>query len=102
LRAIGRLPDEAVIEELVQIKGIGVWTAQMFLIFSLGRLNVFPYGDLGVRAALRELYQLKDLPDRSRAEKIAAAWAPFATIGSWYCWRSLDMKTPSPEARARE
>jgi DNA-3-methyladenine glycosylase II len=91
LEAMARLSDEAVIEQLVQVKGIGVWTAQMFLIFSLGRLNVFPAQDLGVRVALRNLYGLKTMPDRNTSERIAAPWQPFATLASWYCWRSLEL-----------
>jgi DNA-3-methyladenine glycosylase II len=87
-----RLSDEAVIEELVRIKGIGEWTAHMFLMFSLGRADVLPHGDLGVRMALRDLYGLKDLPDEKRSRMIAKKWRPYATIASWYCWRSLDLK----------
>jgi DNA-3-methyladenine glycosylase II len=92
LDRIGRLPDEAVIEMLTQVKGIGRWTAEMFLIFSLGRLDVLPVDDLGVRAAIKELYGLDDLPDKKTCMEIAAPWRPYATIGSWYCWRSLDLK----------
>jgi DNA-3-methyladenine glycosylase II len=64
----------------------------MFLMFSLGRLDVLPHGDLGVRIALRDLYGLKDLPDVKRARRIAEKWRPYATIASWYCWRSLEFK----------
>jgi DNA-3-methyladenine glycosylase II len=85
-----RMTDEEVIEELVQVKGIGVWTAQMFLIFSLGRPDVFPHGDYGVRAAIRNLYGLPDLPDKEQSFAIAAPWRPYASIAAWYCWRSLD------------
>jgi DNA-3-methyladenine glycosylase II len=91
LTHLGRVSDEAIVDRLVQVKGIGTWTAQMFLIFSLGRLNVFPSQDLGVRAALRNLYGLKELPDRETGERIAESWRPYATVGSWYCWRSLEM-----------
>jgi DNA-3-methyladenine glycosylase II len=91
LRTIGALCDEAVINELTQVKGIGRWTAQMFLIFAIGRLDVFPSGDLGVRTAIRNLYQLKELPDNATSEGIASCWKPFASVGSWYCWRSLDV-----------
>lgn len=91
LSRIGRLSDPAVIEELIQVKGIGVWTAQMFLIFSLGRLDVFPSDDLGVRVALKKNYGLTALPDRATSERIAAPWRPFATLASWYCWRSLEL-----------
>ena len=90
LNRMGRLPDEVVIETLVQVKGIGVWTAQMFLIFSLGRLDVFPHTDFGVRAAIQKLYDLKDLPDRETCHRIAEPWRPYSSIGAWYCWRSLE------------
>jgi DNA-3-methyladenine glycosylase II len=92
LHRLGRLQDEAVIADLVQIRGIGRWTAQMFLIFSLGRLDVFPEDDLGVRAAIRNLYALAELPDKQTARDIAARWRPYASIASWYCWRSLELK----------
>jgi len=87
-----RLDDAGVIEELIQVKGIGVWTAQMFLIFSLGRLDVLPSDDLGIRTALRQLYGLSDLPTRTQCEEIAAPWRPYASVASWYCWRSLEKK----------
>ena len=92
LDRMGRLTDEGVIEALTEVKGIGVWTAQMFLIFSLGRLDVFPHDDLGVRVAIRRLYGLEELPDKETGHKIAAAWRPYASVASWYCWRSLEFK----------
>jgi DNA-3-methyladenine glycosylase II len=91
LNAIGRLNDERVVEQLVQVKGIGVWTAQMFMIFSLGRPDVFPYDDLGIRQAIRRLYGLADIPDKEMSLRIAAPWRPYASIASWYCWRSLKL-----------
>jgi DNA-3-methyladenine glycosylase II len=91
LRQIGRLSDERVVERLTQVKGIGRWTAQMFLIFSLGRLDVFPHDDLGVRTAIRNRYGLDDLPDKQTAHAIAAPWRPYASVASWYCWRTLDL-----------
>jgi DNA-3-methyladenine glycosylase II len=90
LNRMGRLSDESVIEALVKVKGIGVWTAQMFLIFSLGRLDVFPHTDLGIRTAIQRLYGLDDLPDREVSHRIAGPWRPYASIASWYCWRSLE------------
>jgi len=93
LGRLGRLSDDAVIEALVEIRGIGVWTAQMFLIFSLGRLDVFPHDDLGVRVAIRNLYGLSDLPDKVASHRIDAPWRPYASVGAWYCWRSLDLGT---------
>jgi DNA-3-methyladenine glycosylase II len=86
-----RLSDEAVIEELTRVKGIGVWTAQMFLMFCLGRLDVFPHGDLGIRTALKNLYGLRRQPDEKVACRLAAPWRPYSTMASWYCWRSLEL-----------
>ena len=91
LRQIGRLTDERVVEMLTQVKGIGRWTAQMFLIFSLGRPDVFPHEDLGVRTAIRDRYGLADLPDKATSYAIATPWRPYASVASWYCWRSLDL-----------
>jgi DNA-3-methyladenine glycosylase II len=92
LPQIGRLSDERIVEHLIQVKGIGRWTAQMFLIFSLGRLDVFPHDDLGVRTAIRDNYGLAELPDKPTALAIAAPWRPYATVASWYCWQSLDFE----------
>jgi DNA-3-methyladenine glycosylase II len=89
LDRLGRLPDEDVIAELSQVKGIGRWTAQMFLIFTLARADVFPHDDLGVRAAIKRFYGLDELPDKETSHRIAEPWRPYATVGSWYCWRSL-------------
>jgi DNA-3-methyladenine glycosylase II len=92
LDRISRMRDEEVIEALIQVKGIGVWTAQMFLIFSLERPDVFPHDDLGVRMAIRNLYGLEDLPTKEVSHKIAEPWRPYASVASWYCWRSLEFK----------
>ena len=101
LAGLHRLGDEAIIGELIRVHGIGVWTAQMFLMFSLGRPDVFPHGDLGIRSALRNLYGLRELPDRETAHEIARPWRPYATVASWYCWRSLELpkeeKPPEPQ-----
>src|SRR5262245_60461786 len=92
LNRMGRLSDDEIIDSLVEVKGIGVWTAQMFLIFSLGRLDVFPHSDFGVRTAIRNLYGLEELPNRDTSHRIAEAWRPYASIGAWYCWRSLEFE----------
>jgi DNA-3-methyladenine glycosylase II len=84
------LEDEAIIEHFTQVKGVGVWTAQMFLIFALRRLDVLPTGDLGVRAAIKKAYNLAELPSPAEMEKIASAWRPYCSVASWYLWRSLD------------
>ena len=93
LDKIGRLADEEAIEHLIQVKGIGRWTAQMFLMFSLGRIDVFPHDDFGVRSSIRELYGLAELPDKRRSQEIAEPWAPYRTVASWYCWRLIDVKS---------
>ncbi|HXJ86897.1 MAG TPA: DNA-3-methyladenine glycosylase [Candidatus Binatia bacterium] len=87
------LPDEEVIEHLTQVKGIGVWSAHMFLMFSLRRPNVLPTGDYGVQMAVKKHYRKRNLPRPKDMEKIARAWEPYRSIACWYMWRSLDIKT---------
>jgi len=87
---LGQLSDEEVIERLTIVKGIGVWTAHMFLIFALRRPNILPTGDLGVRAAIRKAYDLPDLPKPVEVETIAEPWHPYCSVASWYLWRSLE------------
>jgi DNA-3-methyladenine glycosylase II len=82
--------DALVIEHLTRIKGIGVWTAQMFLMFALRREDVLPVADLGIRSAMKKAYGLEDLPKPDEMEKIATAWKPYTSIACWYLWRSLD------------
>lgn len=84
------LPDAAVIERLTQVKGIGVWTVHMFLIFALRRTDILPTGDLGVRNAIRRAYNLEALPTPVEMEKMATAWRPYCSVASWYLWRSLE------------
>jgi DNA-3-methyladenine glycosylase II len=87
------MSDDEVIEHLTQVKGIGVWTAQMFLIFSLKRLDVLPTGDYGVQAAMKRHYRKRKLPKAKDMEKIARVWAPYRSVACWYMWRSLAIKT---------
>jgi len=87
------LADEDVIKHLTQIKGIGVWTAHMFLMFALRRPNVLPIGDLGIQMAMRKHYRKRKLPKPAVMEKIARCWEPYRSIACWYLWRSLDIKT---------
>jgi DNA-3-methyladenine glycosylase II len=89
-QALPALTDEAVIEHLTQVKGIGVWTAHMFLMFALRRPDVLPVGDYGVRLAMRRLYEMPDLPKPADMERQAAPWRPWRSVASWYLWRSLD------------
>jgi len=84
------LSDEDVIAHLTQVKGVGVWTAHMFLIFALRRPDVLPTGDLGVRTAIKRAWGLEALPTPEEMETIAAAWKPYRSFASWYLWRSLD------------
>jgi len=86
---LGQHTDEQVIEELTEIKGIGLWTAQMFLMFSLTRLDVFAPDDAGIQRAMMKLYGWKKLPERQKLEKIAENWRPYRTVASWHLWRSL-------------
>jgi DNA-3-methyladenine glycosylase II len=88
LKTIHKLPDEEIIETLIPIRGIGRWTAQMFLIFSLGRLDVLPVDDLGLRAGVQEQYGLDDLPDKAALTELAEPWRPYCSIATWYFWRS--------------
>jgi DNA-3-methyladenine glycosylase II len=85
------MPDDDVTRQLVQVKGVGVWTAQMFLMFRLGRPDVLPVLDLGIRKGVQRAYRLRKMPDGKRVEKIAAPWAPYRTVGSWYMWRVLEL-----------
>ena len=86
------MEDEEVILALTDIKGIGVWTAHMFLIFALRRPNVLPVGDLGVRMAIKQLYKKRKLPLAKDIEKLAKSWHPYCSFASWYLWRSLELK----------
>jgi 3-methyladenine DNA glycosylase/8-oxoguanine DNA glycosylase len=84
------LEDEALIAHLVQVKGIGRWTAQMFLMFRLGRRDVLPDLDLGIQNAIRRAYRMRKRPTPKQVKKIGAKWSPHSTVACWYLWRSLD------------
>jgi len=87
---LGELSDLEVIEHLTQVKGIGVWTAHMFLMFALRRPDVLPVGDLGVRSAIRKVYGMEELPHPKQVEELAVSWRPYCSVASWYLWRILD------------
>ena len=87
-----KLPDDEVIKHLTQVKGIGVWTAHMFLMFSLRRPDVLPTGDYGIQMAIKKHYKKRKLPKPDVMAKIAKPWAPYRSVASWYLWRSLDIK----------
>ena len=93
LRSLSRQPDSEVIRELTSVRGIGLWTAQMYLIFSLHRPDVFPSGDLGIRKAVGRAWGYRSLPAERTAERHARAWAPFRSHAAYYLWRSLDSTT---------
>lgn len=93
LHKIEEEPDEQIIEQLVQVRGIGPWTAQMFMMFRLGRPDVLPVLDLGVRKGAQLIHRTRTLPDAARLEKIARAWTPWRSVASWYCWRVLDLQS---------
>lgn len=94
LQGLASKTEDEVIAELTQVKGVGVWTAHMFLMFTLGRPDILPVGDLGVRTAIRRLFALAEMPSPAECERLAAPWRPYASFASWYCWRSLDIKDP--------
>lgn len=90
LDRIEELDDEAVIEKLTAVKGIGRWSAQMFLMFRLGRPDVLPDIDLGIRKGLQRAYRMRTLPPPRKVQQIGARWSPYATYACWYLWRSID------------
>jgi DNA-3-methyladenine glycosylase II len=87
------MTDDEVIKHLTQVKGVGVWTAHMFLMFTLRRPNVLPTGDYGIQAAMKRHYKKRKMPKPEQMEKIAKAWQPYRSVACWYLWRSLDVKT---------
>ncbi len=89
-RRLARLGDDDLIGAVTTVHGIGEWTAHMLLIFSLGRPDVLPVGDYGVRKGVQRLYRLHELPKPDKMERIAAPWRPYRSLASWYLWRSVD------------
>jgi DNA-3-methyladenine glycosylase II len=87
---LGKMTDVEVIEHLTQVKGIGVWTAHMFLMFALRRPDILATGDLGVRIAIKKAYELAELPLPKQVEELAVGWRPYSSVAVWYLWRSLD------------
>ena len=87
------MEEAEVIEHLTQVKGVGVWTAHMFLMFTMRRPDVLPTGDYGIQVAIKKHYRKRKLPKPKDMEKIAKAWSPYRSVACWYLWRSLDIKT---------
>jgi DNA-3-methyladenine glycosylase II len=100
LSHISTMPNEQLIEQLTAVKGIGEWSAHMFMMFGLGRLDILPVGDLGIRKAMMNLYELGKLPDPAVCVTIANEnkWHPYESVASWYLWQSLDN---SPQKQTR-
>ena len=96
LDAVDALTDEDVITALTQIKGIGRWTAEMFLIFRLQRPDILPVGDLGIVNAIQRAYHMRKKPTPDRMRKLGEAWRPYRSIATWYLWRSLDNEPVKP------
>ena len=97
LRRISTMDDAEVIRRLTEVKGIGRWTAEMFLIFTLGRPDVLPVTDLGIRKAFQRLYGYKTLPSPRTLEQIGRRWEPYRSVAAWYLWASVDGKNPQPK-----
>ncbi len=90
LDSLDAMSDEEVIAALTQVKGIGRWSAEMFLMFRLHRPDVLPVGDLGIVNAVKSVYRLRKTPTAQRIQKIGESWRPYRSVASWYLWRSLD------------
>lgn len=95
LDGVEQLTDDAIIAQCVSVRGIGPWTAQMFLMFRLGRPDVLPVLDLGVRKGAQRVHRLRALPDAERLTRLARPWAPWRSVASWYCWRALELPDAS-------
>jgi 3-methyladenine DNA glycosylase/8-oxoguanine DNA glycosylase len=93
LKAVRRMGDEEIIERITQVRGIGRWTVEMLLMFRLGRMDVLPVDDYGVRKGAQVTYRMRKLPDKKRLTKVAEKWRPWRSVGSWYMWRAADIKT---------
>jgi 3-methyladenine DNA glycosylase/8-oxoguanine DNA glycosylase len=89
-RALAKMSSEEIIAHLTQVKGIGEWTVHMLLIFTMGRLDVLPVGDLGIKKGFQIVYDLKALPDKKTMERLAAHWRAHSSVASWYLWRAAD------------
>jgi DNA-3-methyladenine glycosylase II len=97
LARISRLPDDEIVRELTLVRGIGPWTAEMFLIFQLGRLDVWPIGDFGVRKGYALLYGLAAAPAPKELEPLGEQFRPYRSVAAWYCWRAAETVTPGEE-----
>ncbi len=101
LDAVDAMTDEEVIEALTKVKGIGRWTAEMFLIFRLQRPDVLPVGDLGIVNAIHKAYRLRKKPTPDRMRKLGEAWRPYRSVATWYLWRSLDNEPVKKDSKEK-
>ena len=98
LTGLADLTDDEIVTRLSAVRGIGVWTAEMFLIFQLRRLDVWPVGDLGVRKGYARAFDLPDTPSAKELAPLGEVFRPFRTVGAWYCWRAVETITPGQAA----
>jgi DNA-3-methyladenine glycosylase II len=96
------MTDDEIIEDLTRVKGIGRWTAEMFLMFNLGRADVMPADDLGVQNAIKRAYRMRERPNRKRVMKLAERWRPYRTAAAWYFWQSLNIVLPDTAAKSQK
>jgi 3-methyladenine DNA glycosylase/8-oxoguanine DNA glycosylase len=98
-RALARMADEEIIERISQVRGIGRWTVEMMLLFRLGRPNVLPVDDYGVRKGMQRLYKLRELPTKDAMRRRARKWEPWCSVASWYMWRCAELPGRKPKAK---
>jgi 3-methyladenine DNA glycosylase/8-oxoguanine DNA glycosylase len=100
-REMSRMDEEKIIERVTQVRGIGRWTVEMLLIFRLGKMDILPLDDFGVRKGFQKAYKLKDMPTKKELAARGARWSPWRSVASWYLWRSCEMKDAKP-AKAKK
>lgn len=101
-RSLHRMPSEELVVHLTQVKGIGVWSVHMFLIFTLNRLDVLPTGDLGIQKGFQAVFKLRTLPSHAQMERLAKEWREHASVASWYLWRAADEAKLTPKKSAKK
>ncbi len=103
-RELARMADEEIIERISQVRGIGRWTVEMMLIFRLGRPNVLPVDDYGVRKGMQRLYKLRELPNKDAMRRRARKWEPWCSVASWYLWRCAELarRKPAQQSQSRQ
>lgn len=100
-RSLHRMESEKIVEHLTIVRGVGVWTVHMFLIFTLNRPDILPTGDLGIRKGFRVVYRMRSLPNHRAMERLARPWRAYASVASWYLWRAADEAKLMPQSRKR-